>query len=108
MRRRTRWQRGEAHREGAPLTRPALDADPAAMLGHDPVRHGEAEAHVAPLILRREERLEDARQVLGRDPLAVVSHDDAHLAVLEAGRDPDLAAGPPEAGGAGVREEVQE
>src|SRR5207253_3371034 len=66
-------------RESAALPHLALDFDPAAVLGDDPVRDREPEARPLPDRLGREERLEDVRQVVARDAAALVRDRDAEV-----------------------------
>src|SRR5689334_16020957 len=55
---------GEEDREPASLSHVALDIDPAPVVHDDPLRDGEPEARSLAGALRREERLEDARELL--------------------------------------------
>src|SRR3712207_6903166 len=57
----------------------AAGAQRPAVLPHDPLRDGEAEAEAGARLLGGEERLEQARQHVGRQPGTVVPHHDAHL-----------------------------
>src|SRR5689334_6178804 len=63
-----------------------------AVLPHDPLGDGEAEAEAG--LLGGEERLEEARQHVGRDPGAVVGHRDPRPPVGPTGRDLDPAVLP--------------
>ena len=67
---------GQMNRERRALPQRAVDGDVAADLQHDAVDRREAEPGTAVRILRREERLEDARARL-------VGHADAGVADLE-------------------------
>src|SRR5947208_6220948 len=66
-------------RESAALPQLALDLDPAAVLGDDPVRDREPKARPLPDRLGGEERLEDVRQVVARDAAALVRDRDAEV-----------------------------
>src|SRR5579863_7160473 len=55
----------------------ALDADGAAVLAHDTVRHREAQASSFPGTFGCEKRIIDALQMLGRDALPAISYFDA-------------------------------
>src|SRR6185503_10065867 len=64
----------EGESEGAAGAGPALDVDVAAMVLHDPVNEGEADAGSARL--GGEEGFEDRAEIGGRDALAGVVHPD--------------------------------
>ncbi len=61
----------------------AVHVHPSPVLAHDAVGHREAEAGALANVLGGEERLEDVRQVLGRDPRALVAH--AHADAVRLG-----------------------
>src|SRR5688500_10065439 len=63
---------GEPDAEEATAADDALDLDRAALVADDPVADREAQSGARAYRLRREEGLEDVRQVLGADPAAVV------------------------------------
>src|ERR1700723_321337 len=63
-------------RAGPLCARARLDGERAAVMLDDLVRDGEPEPGPAPWGLRREERLEDARGRLGRDPFSVVGENE--------------------------------
>jgi hypothetical protein len=74
------------HTERSARTRHALGLDAPAVRGDDAVGDREAEAGAGPDLLRREERLEDAAEALGRDPGPVVPDGDAGIGALPAVR----------------------
>src|SRR5215813_13386175 len=77
--------------EGAAV-RTVLRPDAAAVLRDDAVRDGEPEAAALTRLLRGEERIEDAREVLGWNTVAVVGDLDAHAGFHERGADREQPA----------------
>src|SRR2546422_3201716 len=75
--------RGHDHGEQAALARPALHLDAAAVIGHDTLGDGQAEAGALPRRLGREERIEDPPENLVRNPRALVL--ELHLDVVTDG-----------------------
>jgi len=67
-----------------------LRAQPAAVLLDDAVADRQPEARALAHRLGREERFEDAQQVLGQDARAVVAQAQAHLRVVALQREPEL------------------
>ena len=65
-----------------PVTELARDRDPTAMLADDSVGDRQAQARPLADVLRREERLEHARQVLRGDPAPFVADADAEVVGL--------------------------
>src|SRR5437867_1187874 len=96
----------ELQTEGTPLADGAFDADLPAVLAHDAVGDGEAEARAAAGGLGGEEGIEDLREVIGRDTHAVVADLDAHGRVFAFSCERQLAA--VGHGVAGVHDEVHE
>src|SRR5262249_35695593 len=78
-------------REDGALPRLARALDRPAVLLDDPVREREPEARAAPRLLRREEGLEEPREMLGLDPRPVVLDLDPHAIAAHARRDRDRA-----------------
>src|SRR5207253_4381215 len=77
---------GQGDAEGGAAARSALDGDVAGVLLHDAIGDGEAEPRAAPDTLRREERIVDACDVLGRDADAVVRDFDRERVAPGGGR----------------------
>src|ERR1700755_2429731 len=75
----------ESYAEDRASARRALDGDVAGVLLHDAVRDREGEPSPAPHALRREERVVDARDVLGRDADAGVADFDVDGVALVGG-----------------------
>ena len=67
------WSRREMNLEGCPLSRLALDFDPAAMILDDPVANRQAQSQ-PPSLFYREKRLEDLRQIFRIDTKAGVGY----------------------------------
>src|SRR6266404_7969434 len=70
---------GEEDRDPRPPARLALDVDPATVVGHDAVRHGEPEAGALAHVLGGEEWLEDVREGLRADAAALILDGDAQV-----------------------------
>src|SRR5436305_11709528 len=83
---------GDGDGEGRALAGLALDGDRAAVSLDNRVGDGEAEARPLAHGLRREERVEDAREVFGRDAVARVAYLDDRRRALAPRLDADLAA----------------
>ena len=62
----------QADAEGRPLADPALDLDAPPVAVDDPVHDRQPQSRPLPHVLGREERVEDPRENLGRNPGAVV------------------------------------
>src|SRR3712207_4739117 len=73
----------EPEAEAAPLAGLGLDGECAAERLGQRERDGEAEAGAAARVFGGEERVEDAREGLGRDAGAGVGHLDAHALAVE-------------------------
>ena len=78
--------------EGRSLARPAFDANAPAVVVDDAVADRQAEAGPLAAFLRREERVEDAAQVLRRNADAIVDERQEDVALLGARADLQLAA----------------
>src|SRR3990172_2971622 len=97
----------EAHREARAGAGARLHLAPPAVLRDDALADREPEARPAPRGLGGVEGLEDARDLLGADPGAVVADLDPHALALPAGGNPHPAAAPLERFGR-VLEQVEE
>src|SRR5713226_9657502 len=83
---------GKLHKERGAASGLALDRNLAAMLLHDPVHDGKAQAGAHADRLGGEERIEDARSNLGRDAGAVIGHFERQPLLRDALRaHPDVA-----------------
>src|SRR5689334_12286864 len=89
---RGRGVRGQQDPEGGPGADLALHRDAAAMTIDDAVNDRQAEARTLADVLGREERIEDLRDHVGRDPGAVVGDGDLDLLALAVRGDADGAA----------------
>src|SRR5688572_18140906 len=83
---------GQLDEEARALARRALHADATAERGGQLAADRQAQARALAAALGRVEGLEDARQILGRDAVAVVADDEALAVALALRRDADLAA----------------
>src|SRR3569623_1427989 len=97
--------RGPAHGHGGPLAGAAVQAALAGVVADDAGDDRQPQPRPLAALLRREERLEDGVQVLGRDAVAAIGDLELHLSVRQAaGPDGHLAGG--FGGVAGVRQQI--
>src|SRR3569832_56976 len=75
--------RGPAHGHGGPLAGSAVQADLAGVVADDAGDDRQPQPRPLAALLRREERVEDGVQVLGRDAVAAIGDLELHLSVRQ-------------------------